>query len=245
MKLALALSTVTFLLIGVAACDSTSSTTFTTRPSSTATDGPTRPTRPPSSGSSSSSSSGFDPVPPPDEQQCPQSFLLTKSDLDKEIGWKAGGPAQGSCSEADLKLIAANFDDVGIKSYFDLVTGVSETCAACVVSKDTDAIWNPIVGTAENDGETGFVNYGACFGAIEGAACGKAIQYESFCTNMACNDCAFTDKEREACVSKSTQTGQMCASFAGERVKACPSWTLNVKSCGDIQVAIKTLCGTP
>ena len=185
----------------------------------------------------------MDPAEP--EDSCPMDVPLSESDLDEEIGWKPGAPAQGSCTEAELLKIKSNFTDSSIRTYFDLAKGVSDACRACVVSKDTDAKWGPIVGIAENDGESGFVNYGACFGAIEGDPCGKAIQYESFCTDIACNECAFTAKERGDCVSKSTAGGGMCEPFATKKTTSCPSWTLNVKSCGEITKAIETLCGTP
>jgi hypothetical protein len=212
---------------------------------------PTATARPPSRGSSSSSSTsgGFDD--PGDEPSdgpgfgCPQHVPLTESDLDKEIGWKPAVPAQGSCTADDITQLEANFKSTGIQTYFDLAKGVSDACNACVTSKDTDAKWGPIVGTAENNGETGFVNFGACFGAIEGDACGKAIQYENFCENIACNECATTSKERADCVALTTSAGGMCESFATKKTTACPSWSLNVKSCGDILTAIKTLCGAP
>jgi hypothetical protein len=230
----------TLLLIALSACGSANDG-GTISPGSIST-GPSRP--PSRTGTSSSSSSGFDDPPPPDEPfACPDDYPLSESDLDAEIGWKAGVPAQGSCTDADLATLSKNFSDTSLRTYFDLGKNLSATCAACVISKDSDAQWGPIVGTAENKGETGFINYGACFGAIEGAPCGKAIQYESFCTSLACNECAFTTKEMQECVSRATQAGEMCASFAGKKTSSCPSWTLNVKSCGEIMTAIKTLCG--
>jgi hypothetical protein len=168
---------------------------------------------------------------------------LTEADLDADVGWKPGGPAQGSCTDEDLTTLSKNFNDTSLRTYFDLGKGLSPTCAACVISKDTDDEWGPIVGMAVDNGQTGFVNYGACFGAIEGAPCGKAIQYENFCTAYACNECAYTAREMQECVARSTEPGQMCASFASKKTTACPSWTLNVKSCGQIMTAIKTLCG--
>ena len=210
---------------------------------------PVPTTRPPSRGSSSSTGGiPRDPPEPPDDpivETCPSNVPLTASDLDKEIGWKSGAPAQGACTPDDLQQIETNFKDTGIRTYFDLGKEISDPCFACVFSKDTDAKWGPIVGTAENDGETGFVNYGACFGAIEGDACGKAIQYESFCQNVACNECTTTSSERAKCIAQAESGGGMCESFVSTKTKSCPSWTLNVKSCGEIQTAIKTLCGTP
>jgi hypothetical protein len=243
MKLALA-CTGTVLSFLLCACTTTSDSGATIQPGTVST-GPSRPPRPGSSSSSSTSGGFDDPDEPSDEWGCPQDVPLTEADLDKEIGWKPGAPAPGSCTDADLQAIAANFTDTSIKTYFDLAKGVTDTCRACVVSKDTDAKWGPIVGTAENDGETGFVNYGACFGAIEGDACGKAIQYQTFCENIACNECAVSTKERADCIALASNPNAMCEPFTKKRTTACPSWTLNVKSCGEVQTAIKTLCGSP
>lgn len=238
MKLELALGGVALLLIPLVACEhAPNDTSRTSSPVPTPTGTsipPSRPTRPP-------------PTPPPPDEDfvCPADVPLTDSDLDKEVGWKPGAASPGSCSATDLQTITANFKNTNIRTYFDLGQGISETCFACAFSKDTDASWGPIVGTAENNGETGFVNLGACYGAIEGAACGKAIQYESFCSNVACNECAVTSSEREQCVTKASESNGMCAPFTDKRTTSCPSWQLNVKSCGDVQLAIKTLCGTP
>jgi hypothetical protein len=236
MKLALA-CTGTVLVVLLGACGSDSDTVMTSSASGAP---PRQPTRPPSTSSSSSSGDFDDPM-----DACPSEVSLTPADLDKEIGWKPSTPAQGSCSTTDLDQLWNNFSDTSLKSYLDLGKGLSPACNACVISKDTDAKWGPIVVVASTAGESGFVNYGACFGAIEGDACGKAIQYESFCTNIACEECAFTRQELAECVTKSTAAGGMCEPFAAGRTTSCPSWALNVKSCGDIKKAIETLCGPP
>jgi hypothetical protein len=240
MKLALSFSA--FVLVAaISACGSDDS--GGTLSPGTLSPGPSR--RP---GSSSSSSGGFvdpgDPDEPPDFG-CPSDVPLSVADLDKEIGWKPGAPAQGSCSTTDLDQLKENFSDPTLQSYVDLGKDLSDTCRACVISKDTDATWGPIVAIAVDGGQTGFVNYGACFGAIEGDACGKAIQYESFCTNIACQECATTRQELATCITSSTSANGMCEPFAASRTKSCPSWALNVKSCGEILKAVATLCGTP
>jgi hypothetical protein len=201
------------------------------------TTGPGRtPTRPPST---SSSSSGDD-FP---GGSCPSSETLTESDLDAEIGWKPALPVKGACSADDIDQLEKNFSDTSLRTYLDLGKDLSESCRACVITKDIEPKWGPIVAVAEGNGESGFVNLGACFGAIEGDACGKAIQYESFCTNIACQDCAFSQKEQAECVTKSTTDNGMCAPFTNQRTTACPSWALNVKSCGTVVKAVQTLCG--
>ena len=141
----------------------------------------------------------------------------------------------------DLTQLEANFKDTGIKSYFDLGKQLSTECFACVFAKDTDANWGPIVGTAENNGETGFVNFGACFGAVEDAACGKALQYEQFCYNIACNECTTTSTQRQQCVSVAGSTG-MCTTFGNTTATSCPNIATSNTTCGTIIDAVKYLC---
>ena len=174
---------------------------------------------------------------------CPQDVPLTEADLDKEIGWKEAKKTPGACSATDLTQLEANFKDTGIKTYFDLGKQLSDECFACVFAKDTDANWGPIVGTAENNGETGFVNFGACFGAVEDPACGKALQYEQFCYNIACNECTTTSTERQKCVEKAGSSG-MCTEFGDATAKACPNIQTSAKQCNSIIDAAKTLCGS-
>ena len=175
--------------------------------------------------------------------ECPQNVPLTEADLEKEIGWKEAKKTPGACSPTDLTQLEKNFEDTGIKSYFDLGKQLSDECFACVFAKDTDANWGPIVGTAENNGETGFVNFGACFGAVEDPACGKALQYEQFCYNIACNECATTSTERQKCTEKAGSSG-MCTEFGDTTATACPNIQTSAKQCNSIIDAAKTLCGS-
>lgn len=173
---------------------------------------------------------------------CPADVPLTAADLDKEIGWKPAKATPGACTAQDITQLEANFKDTGIKTYFDLGKDLSTECFGCVFAKDTDANWGPIVGTAENDGQTGFVNFGACFGEVEDEACGKALQYEQFCYNIACNECSSTSTERQKCVEKAGSSG-MCTEFGDTTAKACPNIQSSAKKCNSIIDAAKTLCG--
>jgi len=172
---------------------------------------------------------------------CPANVPLTEADLEKEIGWKPAKANPQACSAADITKLEANFKNTNIKTYFDLGEGLGDDCFACVFAKDTDANWGPIVGTAENNGETGFVNFGACFGFVEDEACGKALQYEQFCYNIACNECTTTSTERQKCVEKAGSSG-MCTEFGDATAKACPDIQTSAKKCNSIIDAAKTLC---
>jgi hypothetical protein len=188
-----------------------------------------------SSGGSTSSSGGTNPT-------CPENVPLTPADLDAEIGWKPATKIPGSCSAADLITLENNFQSTTIATYFDLGTGLSASCKACAISTDTAASWQPIVGVAADNGATGFINFGACFGNVEGSACGKALQYEQFCYNIACNECTTTSMQRQQCVEKAGSFGGMCDDFGTTTATACPNITTTATSCNSIIDSVKYLC---
>jgi hypothetical protein len=172
---------------------------------------------------------------------CPANVPLTAADLDAEIGWKAAAKKPGSCTTADLTQLQNNFSSSTIASYLDLGTGLSASCKACAISYDTDANWQPIVATFSNGGDTGFVNFGACFGNVESFACGKALQYEQFCYNIACNECSTTTAGRQQCVETAGSTG-MCSTFGDTTATSCPNIATTATSCNSIIDSVKTLC---
>lgn len=170
---------------------------------------------------------------------------ITADVLDQEIGWKPAKAAPGSCTQADLTKLEANFKDTNLKTYFDLGNGLSPDCVTCTFSKDTDANWQPIVGTAMDNGMTGFINFGACFGSKDGDACGKALQYEQFCYNIVCNQCATTQTEHDQCVQAAGMDQDICGALGDATGKACPNLQANAKACNTIIDAVTTLCGAP
>jgi hypothetical protein len=174
---------------------------------------------------------------------CPKSVPLTADDLDKEIGFKPPKASPGACSSADLTQLEANFKDTNLKTYFDLGKSMSDACVACVFSKDTDTNWGPIVGTASDNGMTGFINFGACFAEVENADCGKALQYEQFCYNVACNACTTSSTDRQKCVQTAGDTG-MCKDFGNTTQTACPNIQTSAKSCNAVTDGAKVLCGS-
>lgn len=176
-----------------------------------------------------------------EDEDCPINVAITVKDMDDQIGWKKAVAAPGACTTADITQIEANFQDPSLESYFDLGKGVSASCVACVISKDTDDTWQPIVGTADDNGQTGFLNFGACFGQLEGDDCGKSLQYEQFCYNVACNRCATTRAARDLCVDRAS-TG-MCSDFGDRTTGACPDIRNSANRCSSIYDAMATLCG--
>lgn len=165
---------------------------------------------------------------------------MTAADLDAEIGWKPATKTPGACSAADLTQLQANFQSSSTATYLDLGKNLSASCKACAISYDTATNWQPIVATQADGGATGFVNFGACFGNVESAACGKALQYEQFCYNVACNECTTTT-QRQQCVEAAGTTG-MCTTFGNTTATSCPNIATSAMSCNSILDAVKTLC---
>jgi hypothetical protein len=175
---------------------------------------------------------------------CPKAITLTAADLKADPGFKAATASPGVCSEADIKMVETNSKDMSIKTWFDLAKGINPACTACLTSKDTDANWQPVVGTASNNGETGFYNFGACFGSVEGVACGEAIQFAQFCGNAACPraECGATTTQRNQCLQKANAAGGPCAAFSDEVTKSCPKIQDTAKKCNNILDGMRTLC---
>jgi hypothetical protein len=176
---------------------------------------------------------------------CPDNLPITAADLDAEVGWKpARAPNKSACTAADIAKIETNSQQAGLQSFFDLGTGIGASCKACAFSRDTDASWAPIVGTAADNGQTGFFNYGSCFSAFDSSACGKAVQYSEFCTGIACNECATTQAEMTACAAAASDPGGMCNAISNSVTTSCPNLQTAAQACGgSVLTAIQALCG--
>ncbi len=167
----------------------------------------------------------------------------TKADLDSQGGWKPPPAVNPSaCSAADIATFKTNFNGNG--SWADTVAGLPAGCASCILSKESDATWGPVVET-DATGATGFVNFGACYAAKSGAqACGKAVQYSEFCINASCGDCA--DADFSACTSDQATLDACDAIYASDVSSGCPQATATELDalCGDIISAATYLCST-
>jgi hypothetical protein len=171
---------------------------------------------------------------PVDAGGCPAPVVYSSADLDQEVGWRCPAVAKGACSLQELATIEANFDTA--TTYADLGNGIGAPCKACAISSASDPTWGPIVVTSA--GGAGFVNWGACAGALEGASCGKALVYINFCIDDACG-CSSAS----ACVSTATGPGGTCSSYRAALDAACPDFDNTVETCGSALDAIKLLCG--
>jgi hypothetical protein len=172
---------------------------------------------------------------------CPKDISLTSLELDQAVGWKCPAGKKGSCTADEIAAIEKNLEDPNVKSYFDITKDASDACKACAVSKNTDSAWSPIVGLAETNGETAIINYGACFGFLIGATCGRSVQYLELCLDQACGECATSSAARKTCIEAASAGA--CKGFVDSVAKECPLLANAQPQCSDIVVAIKTICG--
>ncbi len=162
-------------------------------------------------------------------------------DLLRDAGWNPPSRS-GGCSDEDLAQLDDNARDASVNTYADLVSGLGEACAACVLSWDTDPSWQPIVANAATDGGTGLPNAGACFAMREGEACGRAAFLEDRCYAIACNGCAATPAARADCKAIVAKSG--CDAYVAKARAACPAYDASAGACGSSMLdAIRTVCG--
>jgi len=223
----------TAFVLAVLTCCSSSSSTTDTAPADAGIDVRIAP-------EASDDDGGACPVPPDPANPVDQAYF------DQRRPWKPAKPAAGSCDKDDLAQLAANLNDETIKSWFELGKDISASCKACAIGADTDPTWAPIIGTTESNGDTGFFNFGACFGYVdESDACGKALQYEQFCYSLACSDCTTTRAERVACVKEAGKSTGLCGPFVTKLLAECNNLDVDRGKCAEIVDSVWTLCGSP
>jgi hypothetical protein len=167
---------------------------------------------------------------------------VTPASLDQDPGWKPAKAPAPACTTSELSQFEKNLSDTNVKTWQDLATDLGATCAACIVTSDAETNYGPIVYVAASGGTKGYYNFGACFGAVESPACGKAIQYLEYCLDATCDSC-FTQSKRDTCISDATGTGGTCSSFATTMSSECKNLSVSGKKCNNMIVAAKTLCG--
>jgi len=177
-----------------------------------------------------------------DAGNCPINEPLSAADLEKDPGYKAGKSQPGACSTTDLAQFEKNLDDTTIKTWKDLEKDLTPGCAACIITSTAATNWGPVVYFEESGGDSGFYNFGACFGVLEKDDCGKAVQFLEFCLDAAC-DCATTQADRDTCIDKAADTTGMCADFVTTLQGQCKNLSANGKKCNNIGDAAKTICG--
>jgi hypothetical protein len=160
-------------------------------------------------------------------------------DIDNQFRIRAASRA--ACTAEDLALLEAKLagpEPPG--TYLAYGDGLGEACRACVVSKDTDREWGPIVATA-SDPSRGFLDLYGCYGIVEGVACGQAVAMDMFCRRVACEACASS--ERAACADAAASG--ICAEFAANTVKSCPALETTRVTCATILDAVRVHCAAP
>jgi hypothetical protein len=181
-------------------------------------------------------------APVSDAGGCPAYAPLTSTQLDANPGWKCPVSAKGACSTTELAQIQANLDDTSVTTWVGLATGVDDACKSCMLAETGDANWAPIVATTGSAGELGFYNFGACFGFMLGASCGRAVRTSSGASMR--HATARTRQVSETHASRRRRTLAACAKgFVNAFTSSCPSLGIAPGKCNNIIDAIETLCG--
>src|SRR5262249_20655016 len=107
---------------------------------------------------------------PVDAGSCPEPVPFTATDFTWDPGYKSPKSPTAACTDADISKIAANIQSPAT-SYLDFVRGVTADCKSCAVANWNDSNWAPLV-LFQTDGSKGIIDFGACFGVLEGEACG-------------------------------------------------------------------------
>lgn len=127
--------------------------------------------------------------------------------------WKAPPALSGACTGADITYfagVAAGQTWLGIQS---LMTTRNASCSKCIFSKETDALWRPVVfiGAAGD----AVVNYSSCFARAPGGsdACGKAFYQWSDCYAKVCDaDSCGPQAVLDACYARQ-DVSDACAQY--------------------------------
>lgn len=149
-----------------------------------------------------------------------------------------------ACTEADLTKLDRAISDQALVQESDIAGALGPSCAACAMSRVTDATWKAVVG-----GHDGYIgNVGGCailLGASE--TCGKAIDAVSTCLITGCDGC--TDrKAQDSCSDELTTVDGPCAPFLTTMRKQCPAKTLSSAFdtdgvCQSFVATIRLFCG--
>jgi len=149
-----------------------------------------------------------------------------------------------ACTEADLTKLDRAIADKSLVEESDIAGALGPSCAACAMSRVTDATWRAVVG-----GHDGYIgNVGGCailLGANQ--TCGKAIDAVSTCLITGCDGCADR-KAQDTCSDKLTTVDGPCAPFLSTMRKQCPAKTLSSAFdtdgvCQSFVATIRLFCG--
>jgi hypothetical protein len=103
----------------------------------------------------------------------------------------------------------------------------NSTCAACMISNDTDAAWGPIV----NHSDYAFVNQVGCAQRLNALTCASAAWEDQSCQMAACDGICDDDglSELNACEANATAGG--CKSYDDASTAACQTATGPFNKC--------------
>ena len=154
--------------------------------------------------------------------------------------YKSGKSTPGACTPTDVAAVQTQLNN-SMATFMDVYSAVSASCQGCMFASSADANWALITWDPDMASGTAFVDYGVCFEKAPGGsmACGKGVQDDQFCLDMACPS---TCTDQTGCVQTASMGG--CMAQDAEVTSGCGSslTALNAK-CGKFVDALNTVCG--
>jgi hypothetical protein len=155
-------------------------------------------------------------------------------------------PPSDACALADISFVEAEAKnpDATFASLRAALESRSAACAACVFANESDAAWGPLVLA----GDTGFVNYGACYERSPTGTfgCAQALQRFERCAESRCPispDACPDEASAAACLTTVASDPTSCGQYTYET--ACPTLDLLSAACPSYIAAIKVMCASP
>jgi hypothetical protein len=151
----------------------------------------------------------------------------------------ARAKVRGACTSKELTDIAAKSDLAGLKA------ASSAACQACLVSKEGDASWGPVIVNAAG----AFVryNFAACAELATNAACGARVAKYQDCSTVACDKCMSADARDLCDTTAYADTGICTTALNAGTFGACSAADLDIidTTCTkEIDKHFAVLCGS-
>jgi hypothetical protein len=167
------------------------------------------------------------------------------------LPWKSPKPVQaGACTEADVLAIDQYLLTTPEATKQDLETfilGRGQACHDCAFGQADAGTWSPLQRTATSY----FANVGGCFALLSGRdGCGKAIQNEYDCEQVACAACRdaslVADPDASPCTKLTQSTTCKDYVMAIASAAGCMGVSPTVDdACGTVTKSIRVQCVGP
>ncbi len=143
--------------------------------------------------------------------------LLCPPDLDgfEPLVGPPATPRRAACTDAEIDALARGCLESADRFEDAACTGPSTPCAQCMLSKERDATWGPVVMLGDASMHGFVVNQAGCIETLTGVAgCGDAIVAYADCLSFACAGGSCPNAEGRAACQAAAEKAPACARLA-------------------------------